>query len=210
MNKALLEKVKDLCKDYGLSEKYLAATTEAMGGHVADDSTDTEEIEKVANQVAAVAKASQAEATRWAAKKERKPETKKKDETEEDEDGDDEAKKKPSKKKSEDEEDDPVLTRLKALEDELAAAKAEKAKAGRKSQIEEAMEKHKIPAYLRARLAKSIDDEEDVDEAVKAYKQELITNGLSKDQTEGAKAASEKDTDEAAEDLLKSISTKKK
>ena len=40
MNKTLFKKVKDLCKDTGLSEKYLTAITEKMGGSIEDDSTD--------------------------------------------------------------------------------------------------------------------------------------------------------------------------
>ncbi|UVQ30805.1 hypothetical protein [Bacteroides ovatus] len=46
MNKTLFKKVKDLCKDTGLSEKYLTAITEKMGGSIEDDSTDEAEIEK--------------------------------------------------------------------------------------------------------------------------------------------------------------------
>lgn len=38
MNKTLFKKVKDLCKDTGLSEKYLTAITEKMGGSIEDDS----------------------------------------------------------------------------------------------------------------------------------------------------------------------------
>ena len=44
MNKKLFEKVKGLCKDTGLSEKYLKAITEKMGGSIEDDSTDDEAI----------------------------------------------------------------------------------------------------------------------------------------------------------------------
>lgn len=206
MNKALFDKVKNLCKDYGLSEKYLKETTEALGGHISDDSTDTEEIEKVANQVAKIAKHSQAEATRWAAKKD----TKKKVETEDpdDEDVDDEDEDETKSKKSKKE--DPMEARIKALEEKLAAAEAEKSKHTRQAEIEAALEKHKIPQYLRKRFAKSIEDDENVEEVVSAYKQELITNGLDKDDLEGAKGASDKDADSAAEDLLKSISTEKK
>ena len=207
MNKALFDKVKNLCKDYGLSEKYLSAITEAIGGSIADDSTDTEEIEKVANQVAKIAEHSQAEATRWAAKKGTKKKVKKEDlEDEDEEDEEDETKSKKSKKSKK---EDPMEARIKALEEKLAAAEAEKSKNTRQAEIEAALEKHKIPQYLRKRFAKSIEDDEDVEEVVSAYKQELITNGLDKDDLEGAKGASDKDADSAAEDLLKSISTEK-
>jgi len=206
MNKTLFDKVKNLCKDYGLSEKYLQEVTEILGGHIADDSTDTEEIEKVANMVASLGKPGQAEATRWAAKKDKKPVPKKR--SEDDEEEEDEDVKKKSKSKKSEEEDDPMEARIKALEDELAKSKAEKSKLARTSEIEKAMEKHKIPQYLRTRFAKSIDDEEDIEDAVKSYKQELITNGLDKADAEGSKAVSDKDIDDASEDLLKSISTK--
>lgn len=69
MNKKLFEKVKGLCKDTGLSEKYLKAITEKMGGSIEDDSTDDAAIETTANLIADVAKESQGEATRWANKK---------------------------------------------------------------------------------------------------------------------------------------------
>ena len=83
MNKKLFEKVKGLCKDTGLSEKYLKAITEKMGGSIEDDSTDDEAIESTANLIAEVAKESQGEATRWANKnKETKTEEEKKAEEE--------------------------------------------------------------------------------------------------------------------------------
>lgn len=69
MNKKLFEKVKDLCKDTGLSEKYLKAITEKLGGSIEDDSTDDAAIETTANLIADVATESQGEATRWANKK---------------------------------------------------------------------------------------------------------------------------------------------
>lgn len=169
MNKKLFEKVKGLCKDTGLSEKYLKAITEKMGGSIEDDSTDDEAIESTANLIAEVAKESQGEATRWANKnKETKTEEEKKAEEE--------------RKKKEEE--------------------------ARAKEVVKAMEKHKIPAYLRDRLAKSISDDEDIEDAVSAYKQELITNGLDDEHSGGSKAASEKQIDEAADSLLESITVK--
>lgn len=170
MNKKLFEKVKGLCKDTGLSEKYLKAITEKMGGSIEDDSTDDEAIESTANLIAEVAKESQGEATRWANKNK---ETK----TEEEE------------KKAEEE-------------------RKKKEEEARAKEVVKAMEKHKIPAYLRDRLAKSISDDEDIEDAVSAYKQELITNGLDDEHSGGSKAASEKQIDEAADSLLESITVK--
>lgn len=87
MNKKLFEKVKDLCKDTGLSEKYLKAITEKLGGSIEDDSTDDAAIETTANLIADVATESQGEATRWANKK--KDDSKKGKKDGEDDDPDD-------------------------------------------------------------------------------------------------------------------------
>jgi hypothetical protein len=203
MNKKLFEKVKGLCKDTGLSEKYLKAITEKMGGSIEDDSTDDEAIESTANLIAEVAKESQGEATRWANKnKETKTEEEKKAEEE--------------RKKKEEEErlkgkvalDEATEKRLKDMEEVIAGYKAKESKEARAKEVATAMEKHKIPAYLRARLAKSISDDEDIEDAVSAYKQELITNGLDDEHSGGSKAASEKQIDEAADSLLESITVK--
>lgn len=203
MNKKLFEKVKGLCKDTGLSEKYLTAITEKMGGSIEDDSTDDEAIESTANLIAEVAKESQGEATRWANKnKETKTEEEKKAEEE--------------RKKKEEEErlkgkvalDEATEKRLKEMEEKIANYEAKESKEARAKEVVKAMEKHKIPAYLRDRLAKSISDDEDIEDAVSAYKQELITNGLDDEHSGGSKAASEKQIDEAADSLLESITVK--
>lgn len=203
MNKKLFEKVKGLCKDTGLSEKYLKAITEKMGGSIEDDSTDDEAIESTANLIAEVAKESQGEATRWANKnKETKTEEEKKAEEE--------------RKKKEEEErlkgkvalDEATEKRLKEMEEKIANYEAKESKEARAKEVVKAMEKHKIPACFRDRLAKSISDDEDIEDAVSAYKQELITNGLDDEHSGGSKAASEKQIDEAADSLLESITVK--
>lgn len=203
MNKKLFEKVKGLCKDTGLSEKYLKAITEKMGGSIEDDSTDDAAIESTANLIAEVAKESQGEATRWANKnKETKTEEEKRAEEE--------------KRRKEEEErqkgkvalDEATEKRLKEMEEKIAGYQAKESKEARAKEVAKAMEKHKIPAYLRDRLAKSISDEEDIEDAVSAYKQELITNGLVDEHSGGSKAASEKQIDEAADSLLESITVK--
>ena len=213
MNAKLFEKVKSLCKDTGLSEKYLKAITAKLGGSIEDDSTDEAAIEEAANLVAEVAKESQGEATRWAnAKGKGKKKPSKDDEPDEDDpdddpDEDDDSSRGKGKRKQKKDED-PTEARLKALEEQLAKYKADEAKGKRSKEISEAFEKHKIPTYLRDRLAKSISDDEDLEEAVSALKQDLITNGLISEGSEGAKAASAKQVDEAADDLLESITVK--
>lgn len=178
MNKALFAKVKEKTKDTRLSEKYLTAITEKLGGSVEDDSTDEELIEKTATLIADVATESQGEATRWAQK----------------------AKGKPS-----DNSDDERIAKLQKEIDEM---KAERTRGARKAEIDSAFEKHGIPSFLRDRLAKSIADDEDVEAAVSTLKQDCITNGLISGAAAGAKAASEKQVDEAADALLKEITAK--
>ena len=211
MNKKLFEKVKGLCKDTGLSEKYLKAITEKMGGSIEDDSTDDEAIESTANLIAEVAKESQGEATRWANKnKETKTEEEKKAEEERKKKEEEERKRKEeeSKRKGKVALDEATEKRLKEMEEKIANYEAKESKEARAKEVVKAMEKHKIPAYLRDRLAKSISDDEDIEDAVSAYKQELITNGLDDEHSGGSKAASEKQIDEAADSLLESITVK--
>ena len=133
---------------------------------------------------------------------------KKKQEDEDDDDPDEDddpdttkGKKKTGASKSESEE-------LKALRERLEKLEKEKAQGDRAKEIAAAMEKHKIPAKFRDRFAKSISDDEDVEEAVAAIKQDFITDGLMPEDSEGAKAASEKQVEEAANSLLESITAK--
>lgn len=211
MNKELFAKVKDKCKDMGLSEKCLTAITEAMGGSVADDSTDTDAIESTANLIVSVATTTQSEATRWAnkAKGTPKPKTTKKDGEEGNGDDTDSNNTDPNKGGNGGGNGNPTESEaIKKLQEQIDALKAEKNKGERTATINAAFEKHNIPAFLRERLAKSISDDEDVEEAVSALKQDCITNGLMSDSAEGAKAASEKQVDEAADALLESITAK--
>lgn len=211
MNKELFAKVKDKCKDMGLSEKCLTAITEAMGGSVADDSTDTDAIESTANLIVSVATTTKSEATRWANKTKGtpKPKTTKKDGEEGNGDDTDPNNTDPNKGGNGGGNGNPTESEaIKKLQEQIDALKAEKNKGERTATINAAFEKHNIPAFLRERLAKSISDDEDVEEAVSALKQDCITNGLMSDSAEGAKAASEKQVDEAADALLESITAK--
>ena len=207
MNKKLFEKIRSLCKDTGLSEKYLKAITEKLGGSIEDDSTDEAAIEEAANLVADVAKESQGEATRWANKNKGKNKPKK-DDDDPDDGSDDDPPIKGKGKRKEKKDSDPMEERLKALEEQLAEYKSNEEKGKRSKAIQEAFEKHNIPKHLRDRLAKSFSDDEDLDEAVSTLKQDLITSGLVSEDSGGAKAASAKQVDEAANDLLDSITVK--
>lgn len=212
MNKKLFEQVKSKCKDTGLSEKYLQAITEKMGGSVEDDSTDETAIEEAANLIADIAKESQGEATRWANKqkenqRKNKPNAEDKDPGADDEPGGDgeSGESTKGKKKGAPRSESEELAEIRRQLEEL---KAERAKGDRAKAISEAMERHKIPSKFRDRLAKSISDDEDVDEAVAAIKQDFITDGLMTEDSEGKKVASEKQVSEAADSLLESITAK--
>jgi hypothetical protein len=207
MNKLLFSKVKDQCKDTGLSEECLKALTEAIGGSIEDDSTDEEAIGKVANQIKQVAVSTQSEAARWANNK-KDPKNKK-----------DQKKQKTANKDGEgDDDDDPdgdqdppqntdnqVLELLKKLEKRMDQFEVDGKTKDRQKLIKEAMENHKIPAKFRDRLAKSIGDDEDIEETVKAFKQDFITEGLTSEGEQKNKTATEQQVDEAADALLKSI-----
>jgi hypothetical protein len=207
MNKLLFSKVKDQCKDTGLSEECLKALTEAIGGSIEDDSTDEEAIGKVANQIKQVAVSTQSEAARWANNK-KDPKNKK-----------DQKKQKSANKNGEgDDDDDPdgdqdppqntdnqVLELLKKLEKRMDQFEVDGKTKDRQKLIKEAMENHKIPAKFRDRLAKSIGDDEDIEETVKAFKQDFITEGLTSEGEQKNKTATEQQVDEAADALLKSI-----
>lgn len=206
MNKSLFDKVKGLCKDTGLSEKYLKAITEKMGGSIEDDSTDEAAIETCANLIADVAKESQGEATRWADKSK-----KGKAGSGNDDDDDDEGKGKkgkPGKSGDDDDDDDSLRKQLADMAKELKELKEGKAKNDRTALVKSLMETHKIPAYLRDTLEKSIKDDDDAEEAIKTFKQNLITNGLETEQSGGSKSASAQQVEEAADSLLESITAK--
>lgn len=197
MNKKLFENVKGKCKDTGLSEKYLNTITDKMGGSIADDSTDETAIEAMANQIADIAKESQGEATRWVnAKKDPKDPKEPKEQKDPD----------PKDPIKEPEEKDPYAERMAALEKELKDMKDQKANGERSATIKEAIKKHGIPEWRTKGLV--VPDDADPDTFIADIKQDLITNNLMPQSTEGAKAATDAGTNEAAESLLKSITVK--
>ena len=66
--------------------------------------------------------------------------------------------------------DEATEKRLKEMEEKIANYEAKESKEARAKEVVKAMEKHKIPAYLRDRLAKSISDDEDIEDAVSAIR----------------------------------------
>lgn len=194
MNKSLFVKVKDLCKDTGLSEKYLKVITEKIGGSIEDDSTDETAIGNMANQIAEIAKETQGEATRWASKKKEDPKN------------DDDSKKDDDPKKKENPKDDPSAKKIEEVEKELENMKKQQATKDREDAVTKALDKHGIPAWRRKGLV--IPENEDPDQFCAGLKQDLITENLLPEDPESVKTASEKNVDEASDSLLESIIVK--
>ena len=94
---------------------------------------------------------------------------------------------------------------LKKLEKRMDQFEVDGKTKDRQKLIKAAMENHKIPAKFRDRLAKSIGDDEDIEETVKAFKQDFITEGLTSEGEQKNKTATEQQVSEAADALLKSI-----
>ena len=189
MNKKLFENVKGKCKDTGLSEKYLNTITDKMGGSIADDSTDEAAIEAMANQVADIAKESQGEATRWVNAK------------------------KPDPKPDPKPEDDPKAKEIADLKTKVAEMEAKQTAGQRNATIEAAIVKHgltdsKMVGFYRDHFKAY--PEEDIEKYLSDRKQAEITDGLLPQSTEGAKAATEAGTDEAAKSMLSSITVNNK
>lgn len=193
MNKSLFVKVKDLCKDTGLSEKYLKVITEKIGGSIEDDSTDETAIGNMANQIAEIAKETQGEATRWASKKKEDPKN-------------DDDPKKDDLNKKENPKDDPSAKKIEDVEKELENMKKQQAAKDREDAVTKALDKHGIPAWRRKGLV--IPENEDPDQFCAGLKQDLITENLLPEDSESVKTASEKNVDEASDSLLESILVK--
>lgn len=206
MNKKLFENVKGKCKDTGLSEKYLNTITDKMGGSIADDSTDETAIETMANQIADIAKESQGEATRWVnAKKPADPKP-----------ADPKSDPKPDPKPADPapkQEDDPNAKEIAELRTKVADMEAKQTAVQRNATIEAAIVKHgltdsKLVGFYRDHFKAY--PEEDVEKYLSDRKQAEITDGLLPQSPEGAKAATEAGTDEAAKSMLSSITVNNK
>lgn len=198
MNKTLQQKVKDKCKDMGLSEDYVNGITEILGADVADDSTDEQAIEATVNRIADVAKRSQGEATRWAQAQKNKPApTPTLEPTPQPQPGADE----PDWFRKWKEDND---KRMKALEDENSNLKAERAKLQRTETINATFAKYEIPDYLRKYISVPDSIEADkIEEYVAGMSQEFVTRQLPGNQTQ-PQVASKQETEAAAEAFFKS------
>lgn len=203
----LFDKVKDKCKDMGLSEKHLKDLTEALGGGLNEDSTE-EEINSVVEQIVKVAGLSQGEVTRKLQKKNPKPKTTKKPEGEDgdsdDDDPDEEGKTTVEK----------AINALRkemqeTLKQEREERQKERDREARSASITAAMDKYKIPEKQRRFIQNIPDDVDDVDKYISEYAQEIVTDGLPGDESGQRKVPTQKETEDTGRSWFQRISGKK-
>lgn len=196
MNKVLQQKVKDKCKDMGLSEEYVNGITEVLGADIADDSTDEAAIETAANRIADIAKRSQGEATRWAQKKQPVQPTPPTPPTPPASQVDVNAILEQVRQETD--------KRFKKLEEQNATLIAERDKAERSNAIGAAFNKHRIPDYLReyVTVPESVETAK-IEEYVVGMAQKLVTQQLPGMSTDGPQVASQQETQAAADAFFK-------
>jgi hypothetical protein len=199
MNKVLAQKVKDKCKDMGLSEDYVNGITEVLGADITDDSTDETAIENVANLIADVARRSQGEATRWAQK--RQPQTPPTPPAPPQPTPPTPSKGEPDWAKQMRES---LEQRMSQLEQQNATLIAERKHQERSSKINAAFVKFNIPEYLREFVSVPDDvDDTKIEEFVGGMSQKLVAQQLPGMETSGRQVASKEETAAAAENFFK-------
>lgn len=204
----LFDKVKDKCKDMGLSEKHLKDLTEALGGGLKEDSTD-EEVDAVVDQIVKIAGLSQGEVTRKMQKKTPKKKTTKAtgdddDDPDSNDDDDDEGKSAIDKA---------VSALRKEMQDafkqEREERQAERDREARSASIKAAMDKYKIPEKQRRFIQNVPDDVEDVNKYISEYAQEIVTDSLHGDESGQRKVPTQKETEDTGKRWYQRLSGKK-
>ena len=205
MNSKLLKVLQDKCKDFGLTDKAIEELAESASEGLSDDASD-EDINSAADSLIPTAKIIQGEITRKTRKTAPKPKTTSKKTGDDDEgagdddEGDDDGKNPPAWFRKYKKQNDAAV---KALQDENAALKAEKAKGERQTAITLKAKELGIPDFLMKRF--SIADDADIEKELKDYKQDLVTNKLmpadKADILSSSQRAMEDDADEWAKTL---------
>jgi len=201
MNKKLREALSLKCKDMGLTDKALDELATLGSDGLSDDASD-EDITKKVDLLVPYAKMTQGEITRKTSKKTTQSKQQSKGEGEhEGESTGDEA---PEWFRKYQQSNDAAL---KALQEENAALKAEKAKEQRQGEIAEKAKKLGIPSYLLKRM--SFADDADLDKELAEIKQDLVTNNLMpKEQAHETSKADEQAMKASAEAWAKSLPDK--
>ena len=206
MNKKLLKVLQDKCKDFGLTDKAIEELAESASEGLNDDASD-EDIASVADSLIPTAKIIQGEITRKTRKQAPKTKTTTKkagDDDDEgagdDDEGNDDGKNPPSWFRKYQKQNDEAI---KALQDENAALKAEKAKGERRNAITLKAKELGIPDFLMKRF--SIADDADIEKELKEYKQDLVTNKLMPADKADILSSSQKAMEDDADEWAKSL-----
>lgn len=200
MKEKFLEQLKDKVKDFGLSDKAIAALAE-QGCEGFNDDTTEEDVTKAVDFYARIAKTMQGEVTRKTQRnKDSKDKDSSKDSTTDDKGGDDD--------------DMPAwfskfqskhTEAINALKEELAEMKTAKSKADRDALIASKAKEMGIPAGLIKHV--TIGEDEDIEQTLTNLKQELVNDKLLPDGG-GEKGSDDSAMAQAAEEWAKSLPDK--
>ncbi len=206
MNKKLLKVLQDKCKDFGLTDKAIEELAESASEGLNDDASD-EDIASVADSLIPTAKIIQGEITRKTRKQAPKTKTTTKkagDDDDEgagdDDEGNDDGKNPPSWFRKYKKQNDEAI---KALQDENAALKAEKAKGERQTAITLKAKELGIPDFLMKRF--SIADDADIGKALKEHQQDLVRNKLMPAEKADILSSSQQAMEDDAENWAKTL-----
>ena len=200
MKEKFLEQFKDKVKDFGLSDKAIAALAE-QGCEGFNDDTTEEDVTKQVDFMVRIAKSMQGEVTR---KTQRTKDSK--DSTKDSKDSKDD--------KGDDDDDMPAwfskfqskqTEAINALKTELAEMKTAKTKADRDALIASKAKEMGIPAGLIKHV--TIGEDADIDETLTNLKQELVNDKLLPDKG-GEQGSDDSAMTQAAEEWAKSLPDK--
>ena len=200
MKEKFLEQFKDKVKDFGLSDKAIAALAE-QGCEGFNDDTTEEDVTKQVDFMVRIAKSMQGEVTRKTQRtKDSKDSTKDSKDSKDDKDGDDDGTPawfaKFQSKQTE---------AIDALKTELAEMKTAKSKADRDALIASKAKEMGIPAGLIKHV--TIGEDEDIEQTLTNLKQELVNDKLLPDGG-GEKGSDDTAMTQAAEEWAKSLPDK--
>lgn len=188
----------------GLTDAELQEITNIQGDGLTDQSTD-DEFNDITNRCVAIAKYTQSVATRWVNANKQK-------QTEKDKSKDYNAKDDMSKNGGQDEDVVPEWFKkeqeknqkfLQELQDENKKLIDQKKKGDRDSFIQTELQNAKIPEYLAKRMRFGDDmTEDDIKKEITEYRQDLITNKLMPEDSEGSRVGKERAIEEQGKSLF--------
>lgn len=195
MKKKLLEQLTAKCKDMGLSETALQQIADLAANGLADDATEEAIAERV-NQYEPLAKAMQAEATRWAQKKQPTPP----------------APVPPTPPTPKPNEDEPWAAAIKSLEEKYAGTLKTQSETITKlqQQLTDTERTNAITAAMKKLGLTDADMEyvtvpadANVEEYLGKYKQNLVSRGLKPEASNVTQEAKSKAENDMADEMVK-------